>query len=134
MAPSSILDTTRPAPPHQLSSPAQRALDRKIFPDGIKTSGQHPPLYDLLKPYSNFPKHITGETAWKAEDYTHNPERWVHVFNDEEIAELSNAADKFLTDKTPLTGISKVSKPGERNEHKLIPPRITFPSKRCRCC
>jgi hypothetical protein len=111
MAPSSILDT-QPTPPHQLSSPAQRTVDRKIFPDGIRTSGQHPPLYDLLKPYSDFPKQITGETVWKAEDYTHNPERWVHVFNEEEIAELSNAADKFLAEKTPLTGISNVRRPG----------------------
>jgi hypothetical protein len=30
------------------------------------------------------------------------------VFNDEEIAELSEVADKFIADKTPLTGISQV--------------------------
>lgn len=107
MAPS-LLDT-QPAAPHYSSSPAQKSVDRKIFPDGIKTSGQHPPLYDLIRPYSEFPKEITGETVWKAEDYINNRERWVHVFNDEEIAELSTAADKFLADKTPLTGISKVS-------------------------
>jgi hypothetical protein len=84
-------------------------VDRKVFPDGIKTSGQHPPLYDLIRPYSDFPKEVKGESVWKAEDYTNNPERWVHVFIQEEIDELSATADKFLADKIPLTGISKVS-------------------------
>lgn len=107
MAPSATYDT-QPTAPHLLSNPTQQSVDRKIFPDGIKTSGQHPPLYEHIQPYSAFPKEITGQTVWKAEDYANNPERWVHVFNDEEIAELSEAADKFLADKTPLTGISKV--------------------------
>jgi hypothetical protein len=107
MAPSLL--ETQPQAPHSLTSPSQKPVDRKIFPDGIKTSGQHPPLYDLIRNYSDFPKEIKGETVWKAEDYTNNPERWVHIFNNEEIAELSATADKFLADKTPLTGISKVS-------------------------
>ncbi|CAG8950489.1 hypothetical protein HYFRA_00006986 [Hymenoscyphus fraxineus] len=105
MAPS-ILETL-PTAPHSLTSPAQKSVDRKIFPDGIKTSGQHPPILDQLRPYSDFPKEITGESVWKAEDYTNNPERWVHVFNDEEIAELSAVSDKFLAEKIPLTGISQ---------------------------
>jgi hypothetical protein len=108
MAPS-ILDS-QPTAPHNFSRPTQKVADRKIFPDGIKTSGQHPPLYDQIRPFSDFPKEITGETVWKAEDYTNNPERWVHEFSDEEIAELSEVADKFLASKTPLTGISKVTK------------------------
>jgi hypothetical protein len=107
MAPS-ILES-QPAPPHLLSNPSQKTVDRKIFPDGIKTSGQHPPLYHALRPYSEFPKEITGSTVWKAEDYTNNPERWVHDFSDEEIEELSSVADKFLADMIPLTGISQVS-------------------------
>ncbi|KAK2626063.1 hypothetical protein QTJ16_004325 [Diplocarpon rosae] len=109
MAPSIL--ASQPTAPHQLvpsSAPVQKAVvDSKIFPDGIKTSGQHPPVYNLIRPYSAFPKHISGETVWKTEDYTNNPERWVHVFDDEEIAELSAASDKFIADKTPLTGISK---------------------------
>ena len=109
MAPSLL--ETQPTAPHYLSNSTQKAIDRKIFPDGIKTSGQHPPLYDLIRPYSEFPKEIAGETVWKAEDYANNSERWVHVFTDEEIAELSATADKFLTDKIPLTGISKVDTP-----------------------
>lgn len=113
MAPS-LLETV-PQAPHSLTSPSQKPVDRKVFPDGIKTSGQHPPLYDQIKSHSDFPKEIQGETVWKAEDYTNNPERWVHVFNDEEIAELSATSDKFLADKTPLTGISKASQVSAKN-------------------
>ncbi|TVY44995.1 Taurine hydroxylase-like protein [Lachnellula subtilissima] len=105
MAPSLL--ETQPQAPHSLTSPSQKPVDRKIYPDGIKTSGQHPPLPELIKNYSDFPKEIKGATVWKADDYTNNPERWVHVFNSEEVAEMSAAADKFLADKTPLTGISK---------------------------
>lgn len=81
---------------------------RDVFPDGIRTSGQHNPLYDVLRPYSDFPKEITGSTVWKREDYVNNPERWTHPFTDEEIQELGDTADRFITSGTPLTGISKV--------------------------
>jgi hypothetical protein len=107
MAPS-LLDV-QPTAPHERSS-GRTSVDRKIFPDGIKTSGQHPPIYELLRPYSDFPKEITGETVWKSEGYANNPERWVHVLNDQEVNELSLVADEFIADNTPLTGISKVSK------------------------
>jgi hypothetical protein len=79
-----------------------------IYPDGFKTSGQHPPLYEKLRPYSEFPREITGPTVWKAEDYRNNPERWVHVFTSEEVAELEVAIDKFIKVGTPLTGITTV--------------------------
>lgn len=75
---------------------------------GIKTSGQHPPLYDQLKPYSEFPKEIIGPTVWKAEDYANYPDRWTHEFTKDEIAEMSDAADRFLAGNVPLTHISKV--------------------------
>ena len=75
---------------------------------GIKTSGQHPPLYDQLKPYSDFPKEITGPTVWKSEDYASDPDRWTHVFTKDEIAEMSDAADNFHAGNVPLTHISKV--------------------------
>jgi hypothetical protein len=84
---------------------------RNIFPDGIRTSGQHPPLYEALKPYTEFPKEITGPTAWKKEDYVNKPEQWIHRFTNEEIQELSDAADQFIERGIPLTGISKVNKP-----------------------
>ena len=103
MAPSAL--DIPPTASHLL---AQKPVDKTIFPDGIKTSGQHPPLYDQLRPYTDFPQEISGGTVWKAEDYTDNPERWVHEFSAQEVAELSAAADKFIADGIPLTGISKV--------------------------
>ena len=89
--------------------PENEAVPRSLFPDGIRTSGQHAPLYDALRPFSEFPKEITGPTVWKAEDYKDRPDRWVHPFTDEEIGELGDAADRFIASGIPLTGISKVS-------------------------
>lgn len=82
-------------------------FDRKIFPDGLKTSGQHPVDYELVRPYSAFPQRLTGPTVWESADYQHNPERWTHEFSVEEVNELSAAADAFLASGAPLTGISK---------------------------
>jgi hypothetical protein len=84
--------------------------DIRLFPDGIKTTGQQPPLYDQLRPYSDFPKQITGKTVWEREDYfgTSEKERkWKHQFTEEEIDELSIVADRFLASGWQLTGISK---------------------------
>lgn len=86
----------------------RKQVDRKIFPDGIKTSGQHAPIASLIRPYCEFPKFITGPTVWKADDYQNRPERWVRYLTDEEIEELGTVADKFLADNIPLTAISKV--------------------------
>ncbi|KAK7527930.1 uncharacterized protein IWZ02DRAFT_396404 [Phyllosticta citriasiana] len=117
MAPVSVTETA-PQAPHTLPSKASSApVDRNVFPDGIKTSGQHAPLYDLLRPYEDFPKEITGPTVWSADDYKNNPERWTHPFSEEEVAELGAAADKFIADGIPLTGISKATK----QENFVIP-------------
>lgn len=83
-------------------------VSRTIFPDGIKTSGQHPPIYDELRGYEDFPESIDGPTLWKSEDYRENPERWVHPFSAEEIEEISTAADNFRAAGIPLTGVTKV--------------------------
>jgi hypothetical protein len=114
MAPSAL--DTPPTASHLLP---QKPVDKTIFPDGIKTSGQHPPLYDQLRPYADFPKEISGGTVWKAEDYVDNPERWVHEFSPLEVGELSAAADKFIADGIPLTGISKVVPLDTSHSHYL---------------
>ncbi|KAB5576141.1 hypothetical protein GE09DRAFT_1094865 [Coniochaeta sp. 2T2.1] len=106
MAPGALVEETSSPLSHHTYSKGDTA-PRDIFPDGIKTSGQHPPLYDVLKPYSEFPKEISGPTVWKAEEYVNNPERWVHRFTEDEIEELSNTTDRFLASGIPLTGISK---------------------------
>ncbi|KAF2716605.1 Clavaminate synthase-like protein [Polychaeton citri CBS 116435] len=72
-----------------------------------KTSGQLDPQYDLLRPYEAFPYHIDAPTVWKAEDYAHNPERWTHHLNDEEVSELSAAADAFFESGENIVHISK---------------------------
>lgn len=100
MAPA--LTDALPTAPHNLHAP----LD--IFPDGLRTTGQHEPLYDQIVPFERFPKEITGVTAWDPEEYRHSPEKWTHRFTPEQVAELSAAADAFLEAKIPLTGISKV--------------------------
>lgn len=93
-----------PTAPHNLLKDAPL----HIFPDGLRTTGQHEPLYDQIVPYEKFPKQITGPTVWNPEEYRSNPEQWTHQFTEDQIAELSTAADAFLESKTPLTGISKV--------------------------
>ncbi|KGO65228.1 Taurine catabolism dioxygenase TauD/TfdA [Penicillium italicum] len=101
MAPGLVEATGSPT----LSSPVKLS----VFPDGFKTSGQHPPIYSLVRPYADFPKIHTGPTVWKAEDYRENPELWTHRFTTEEIAEISDASDQFIQTGIPLTGISKAS-------------------------
>lgn len=101
MAPA--LTETSPIPPYKLQQ-----VSKDTFPDGIRTSGQHPPVYGKLKTFKEFPEEIAGPTAWKKEDYANNPEQWVHKFSPKEIVELSSAADSFIASGIPLTGISKV--------------------------
>ncbi|KAI9732824.1 MAG: hypothetical protein M1834_003762 [Cirrosporium novae-zelandiae] len=98
MAPA-LTDTLPTSHPH--------IINKTIFPDGIKTSGQHEPIYELLEPYENFPKEIAGPTVWKKDDYINNPERWIHPLSETEIEELSKTADEFIATGRPLTGISK---------------------------
>lgn len=106
----SILADIMHTVPHSVPSSYQPVA----FPDGLKTTGQHPPLYDLIKPFHQFPRRIEGPTVWKAEDYRNSPEKWMHTFTTDEINELGAAADAFLDAKIPLTGISKVSRPISR--------------------
>ncbi len=98
-----------PSLQHQSPGIVKGHAPRSIFPDCIKTSGQHPPLYEQLRSYKDFPEEITGPTVWDTEDYKNNPERWTHWLTVDEIAELNDAADKFRAASIPLTGISKVS-------------------------
>ena len=109
MAPGLLVDEPQQQLPHP--SKSNNDAPRHIFPDGIRTSGQHPPLYDVLKPYSAFPKEITGPTVWQRSEFESRPDRWVHPFTPEEIAELSATADAFIASSTPLEGISRSNFP-----------------------
>ncbi|KAH9898756.1 Clavaminate synthase-like protein [Xylariomycetidae sp. FL2044] len=106
MAPVAV-DTPVPTDLVQSLKTSAKDVNRSIFPDGLKTTGQHPPLYDKIYPYSAFPKHIEGPTVWKPEDYANYPERWVHQFSEAELKEISDAADRFRELKLPLTGITR---------------------------
>lgn len=108
MAPGILLDdsnaeTSREASAKKLNNYAPT----DIFPDGIRTSGQHAPDYNKLKGYDSFPQHIIGKTVWRAEDYQHQPERWVHHLTAAEKMELSQAADDYIASGLPLTGMTK---------------------------
>jgi hypothetical protein len=83
-------------------------VDRKLFPDGLRTSGQHPPIESQLRPFEEFPRNITGPTAWTAEHMIQHPEQWIHRWTEQELAELLQAVDTFIASGTPLTSISKV--------------------------
>ncbi|KAK6379911.1 hypothetical protein LTS17_005985 [Exophiala oligosperma] len=82
-------------------------VNKAIFPDGYKTSGQHEPIYSLVEPYEKFPREITGPTVWMASDFKNNPEKWTYTFTEDDIAEIEAAADRFLEEARPLTGITK---------------------------
>ncbi|CAK1365988.1 hypothetical protein CB0940_09566 [Cercospora beticola] len=97
-----LTQSAAPSTAHNLSQ-----VSKAIFPDGHKTSGQHNPIPELIRPYEEFPKEIVGQTVWKAEDYRNNPERWTHGFSEEEIAELGKAADEYIAAGHPLTGMKK---------------------------
>ncbi|KAJ5202137.1 uncharacterized protein N7498_006800 [Penicillium cinerascens] len=68
-------------------------VDVNKFPDGLKTSGQHPPFIPEF------------------DHYRENPELWTHRFSDDEIKEIGEAADQFIQKQVPLTGISKTNFP-----------------------
>jgi hypothetical protein len=96
-------------PSGQASTKANsKAVELSIFPDGIKTSGQHDPNYDQIRPYEDFPQQIpaTAPTYWEANDYATNPSLWQHPFSPEELSSLSTAADAFMSQDLPLTAVS----------------------------
>ena len=111
MAPGVLLDQSSEVPRYISSKRINNEAPKDVFPDGIRTSGQHPPIYSKLKSYNDFPKEITGVTVWKSEDYQNNPERWVHWITEAEKAELGAATDKFMASGIPLTGITKENFP-----------------------
>lgn len=109
MAPSAVVEEPFVAPTTSTKWVGKNdQAPRDIFPDGIRTSGQHNPIYEQLRPYEDFPKEITGPTLWTKEQFENQPERWTHRFTPEEVDELSKTADAFIARGIPLTGISKV--------------------------
>ncbi|KAG9257196.1 TfdA family taurine catabolism dioxygenase TauD [Emericellopsis atlantica] len=107
MAPGALVYDDHPIEAVQAGKFRNNEAPTSVFLDGIRTSGQHPPIYDLLKPYKEFPTEITGPTVWEKKDYQEQPEKWTHHFSEDEIQELSETADRFIANGVPLTGITK---------------------------
>jgi hypothetical protein len=74
----------------------------------LRTSGQHEPLFDQITSYSEFPKEITGPTAWKRFDFVDHPEKWVYWWTEADIAEIDAAIENFVAASVPLTTITNV--------------------------
>lgn len=109
MAPGALIPDSPPQTTSQTLKTPNNQAPTSIFPDGIRTSGQHPPVYSQLQPYSAFPKRIDGETAWSKDDFQSNPEKWTYPLSMAEVEELGRAADEYIESGRELTGISKVS-------------------------
>ncbi|KAG5918708.1 hypothetical protein E4U42_006760 [Claviceps africana] len=84
-------------------------VDRRRFHDGLRTSGQHPPIESQLKDFEEFPTEYTGSTVWEGKDMIHNPQDWIHQWTAAELDELLQAADRFNASRLPLTHISKTN-------------------------
>ncbi|KAJ2967199.1 hypothetical protein NQ176_g9779 [Zarea fungicola] len=82
-------------------------IDRKFFPDGLRTSGQHPPIPDQLRPFEAFPKHITGATVWEGKDIATRQDEWVYRWTESDLTELLQAVDAFIISGIPLININK---------------------------
>ena len=120
--PPSNVGSYNPTKIREVASPDPPA-DRRYFPDGLRTSGQHPALEDKIFPYEAFPKVITGPTVWTRDDYQNHPDRWTHPFSTEEIEELSAASDSFIAQELPLTGMTRVRK---YDVFWLLPPDLSL--------
>ena len=88
--------------------PRPNPIDRKVFPDGLRTSGQHPPIENQLVHFEGFPRKINGSTVWKAQEMADDPQRWVHQWTETELQQLLGAVESFIDSGVPLTEISKV--------------------------
>ncbi|KAG6002350.1 hypothetical protein E4U54_000893 [Claviceps lovelessii] len=82
-------------------------VDRRLFHDGLRTSGQHPPIESQLKAFEEFPTEITGPTVWEGKDMMSNPQDWIHQWTAAELDELLQAVDRYNASGLPLTHISK---------------------------
>ena len=99
--------------PIATSLPNEFAVESKptsaSFSDGLRTSGQHPPVYELLQPYDAFPRTITTQnTLWTGDGLQVNTEKWCYPFDPSEILELGQAADRYIEAQLPLVNITKV--------------------------
>ena len=72
-----------------------------------RTSGQHNPIYELIKPYHEFPKKIEGDTLWLANDYGNGGKDWKYIWTKSDVDEIWKAVEDFEKKGLPLTAITK---------------------------
>ncbi|WOO84275.1 Taurine hydroxylase-like protein SAT17 [Vanrija pseudolonga] len=77
----------------------------------LLTSGQHEPLFDILTPYEQFPKEVTGPTVWTKEEFESNPKAWKWRWTPEQIADLEAAYDEWEKTGKSLPEINRDSFP-----------------------
>ena len=73
----------------------------------LQTSGQHDQLKETIQPYENYPKQIDGPTVWVKEDYQDHPEKWIHHWTNDELADIERATSAFEALNLPLTEMSR---------------------------
>lgn len=83
-------------------------VDRRLFPDGLRTSGQHPPIQGQLRPFEDFPTEITGPTLWEGKEMEKNTHKWIHQWTEPELHELLQATERFNAAGLSLAHIKKV--------------------------
>lgn len=89
-------------------------VDRRLFPDGLRTSGQHPPIEGQLRSFEDFPTEITGPTVWEGKEMEQRTQEWIHQWTEPELQELLWATDRFNDTGVPLAHIKKVLEQLER--------------------
>ena len=66
-----------------------------------KYSSRHDPRYpDMTAPLielDDLPQKLTGPSAWIGSEMARNPERWLYHLSDDDIADLEQAAEHFLS-------------------------------------
>jgi hypothetical protein len=73
------------------------------------TAGQLEPVGDLIQPYENFPKKISGPTVWAADEFRSRPDLWQREWTPELIAQFERAFEEFEASGKTLPEINRVS-------------------------
>lgn len=82
------------------------------------TAGQLEPVPELIQPYENFPKKISGPTVWEADKFRARPDLWQRSWTPELIAQLERAFDDFEASGKTLPEINQVSPAQSRSVRK----------------
>lgn len=88
--------------------PSLPAAPLKSFNKGL-TSGMLEPSHELVQPYANFPKEITGKTVWKRDEFINDENLWKRQWSAENIASLEAAYDAWAAKGLSLPEIDRVS-------------------------